>query len=246
MSLVKLRGIVIKQSDFGETNRILTIFTKEQGVIRVAVYGAKSTRNKKSGLSQMLTYGDFILNDTGKDIMTLQSVDALECFFPIQEDIVKLSLSVYFIDLFYNLININLPDEGMLNLLLNCLYALAYKEIDEETIRSVFELRVISYAGYMPNLYTCTRCSKNDNIIGFSAKSGGIVCEKCIDGEDEPINADIYHAIKYILTSDEKKMLSFKASDEVLKRVSEISEKYVKNYAEKDFPSLEYYKKMSV
>ena len=34
MSLVKLRGIIIKQADFGEANRILTIFTKEQGIIK--------------------------------------------------------------------------------------------------------------------------------------------------------------------------------------------------------------------
>lgn len=246
MSLIKLRGIIIKQSDFGEANKVLTIFTEEKGIIKASIYGAKSIKNKKSGLSQILTYGDFMLNDTGKDLMTVQSIEPIECFFSVGEDIQKLSLCVYFTDVIYSLIDTNSPDENMLKLLLNCIYALSYKEIDLETVRAVFELRVISYAGFMPNLYTCTKCREIDNIIAFSVKNGGIVCEGCAGMEDYPINADIYHAIKYILTSEEKKMLSFKASEEVMKKVSQIAEDYVKNYAEKEFSSLEYYKKISI
>lgn len=246
MSLIKLRGIIIKQSDFGEANRVLTIFTKEKGIIKASIYGAKSIKNKKSGLSQVLTYGDFMLNDTGKDLMTVQSIEPIECFFAVHEDIEKLSLCIYFTDVIYSLININSPDENMLKLLLNCIYALAYKENDLETVRAVFELRAISYAGFMPNLYTCTKCQGSDNIIAFSVKGGGIVCEGCAGMEDYPINADVYHAIKYILTAEEKKMLSFKASDDVMKKVSQIAENYVKNYAEKDFYSLEYYKKIKI
>lgn len=246
MSLIKLRGIIIKQSDFGEANKVLTIFTEEKGIIKASIYGAKSIKNKKSGLSQVLTYGDFLINDTGKEMMTIQSIEPIEYFFPIGEDIQKLSLCIYFADVIYSLINTNSPDENMLKLLLNCIYALSYKENDLEKVRAVFELRVISYAGFMPNLYTCTRCRSSENIIAFSVKNGGIVCDGCADMEDYPVNADVYHAIKYILTAEEKKMLSFKITDDVLKNVSQIAENYVKNYAEKEFSSLEYYKKISI
>jgi len=246
MSDIKVNGIVIKKSDFGEANRILTIFTREHGIIKAAAYGAKSIKNKNSASSQFLCYADFILKDTGKDIMTVKAVDVIESFFPVQEDIVKLSLCVYFSDLIYNLINRNVPDENMLRLFLNTVYALAYKDIDNETARAVFELRAMSYAGFSPNLNCCVCCLKNENITSFSVKSGGIVCSDCSKSVDIPINAEIYHALKYILTSKEKKMFSFSASKEVMKAVSDIAERYVMAYSEKEFKSLDYYKKINL
>lgn len=246
MSDVKVRGIIIKKSDFGEANRILTIFTKEYGIVRAAVYGAKSIKSKNSAGSQFLTYADFMLRDNGRDFMTLKSCDVIENFFPVQEDIVKLSLCVYFSDLIYNLINQNVPDEDILRLFLNTVYALSYKELDTETVRAVFELRVLSYAGYRPNLNNCTGCQSSEDIVAFSPHTGGIVCRRCRRREDISINADIYHAIKYILTAEEKKMFSFSASDDVMREVSKISESYMRTYTDKEFTSLEYYKKINI
>lgn len=246
MSLVKIRGVIIKQSDYGEGNRILNIFTKEQGIIRAVLYGAKSPKNRNGAPAQFLTYADFMLSNSGRDMFTVRSCEPIECFFAIQEDIEKLALCSYFADLSYTLINLNSADENMLNLLLNCFYALAYKDIDKEKIKAVFELRAAAYAGYMPNLYRCTRCLSNDNITAFSPKNGGIVCSDCASAEDFAINAGIYHALRYILTSEEKKMLSFTASEQVMKSVSDIAEKYILLHTEKSFKSLEYYKKISV
>lgn len=244
MSNLKVKGIIIKQSDFGEANRILTIFTSEYGIIKAAVYGAKSIKNKNSASSQFLCYADFILKETGRDIMTFVSCDIIDSFFNIQEDITKLSLCVYFSDLIYSLINQNAPDEAILRLFLNTVYALCYKDYDTEMIRAVFELRIMAYAGYRPNLNYCSVCSKSEGITAFCAQSGGILCNNCAKRGDIPIDSGVYHAIKYILSCDEKKMFSFEASKDVLKTVSKISESYVTTYIEKSLSSLEYYKKM--
>ena len=117
MSLVKIRGVIIKQSDYGEGNRILNIFTKEQGIIRAVLYGAKSPKNRNGAPAQFLTYADFMLSNSGRDMFTVRSCEPIECFFAIQEDIEKLALCSYFADLSYTLINLNSADENMLNLL---------------------------------------------------------------------------------------------------------------------------------
>ncbi len=245
MSLVKTKGIIIKQYDYGEGNRILNIFTKDQGIIKAVLYGAKSIKNKNSAAAQFLTYADFILSNSGRDMYTVRSCEPIECFFKIHEDIEKVALCTYMADLIYTLINLNSPDENILNLFLNCCYATAYKDTDNEKIRAVFELRVIAYSGYMPNLINCTKCLSNENIAAFSPKSGGIVCEGCMQPEDFELNADIYHTLKYILTAEAKKIMSFSASETVMRTVSQIAEKYAALHTEKDFASLEYYKKIS-
>ena len=244
MSTVKTKGLILKQSDYKEANRVVTIFTKDFGIIRAVAYGAKSIRNKNSASTQVMTYAEFVLLNTNKDMMSIQSAEIIESFYGVKEDIVKLSLGVYFADVIYSLLNTNVPDDEMLSLFLNSLYALSYKNEDCEKVRTVFELRAMAGGGYMPNISSCVTCGDVEDISHFSLNTGGIVCRKCSRIGDIPINAEIYHTIAYILTSDVKKMLSFNASEEVIKKVSEISEKYVDTFSDKKFKSLEYYKQM--
>lgn len=246
MSLVKVSGIVIKQVDFGESNRILTIFTKEMGIINAVLYGAKSKRNKTSGNCQFLTYADFLLKTGTNDLYTIQSAEPIECFFKIAEDIVKLSLCVYFTDLVYKLININTPDENMLRLLLNSVYVLSEDKKSEKLVKAVFELRAMSYGGYMPNLACCSECFESSKPVAFSPKRGGIVCKKCVNAGDYYINSDVYNTLGYIITADEKRIFSFSGSDEVIKTISKISKDYVLCHCDGTFNSLEYYEKVSI
>lgn len=244
MATVKVRGLVIKQTPFGEANRILTIFTREYGIIKACVYGAKSTRSKAGAAAQFLCFGDYILYKSDRELMTVQSCEVRESFFAVQEDIVKLSLCVYMCDLAYTFINTDSPDENMLSLLLNSVYALSERNIPCETVRAVFELKAAAYAGYMPNI-SCCLCGEVHSICAFSAKSGGIVCSDCKKDGDIPINAGVYHTLSYILNSEPKKMFSFNASAEIMKTVSEIAEGYVTECTEKRLASLDYYKKIS-
>ena len=244
MSTVKTKGLILRQSDFGETNRILTIFTKDFGIIKAVCYGAKSIRNKNSAATQVMTYADFVLANTNKDLMSVQNAEIIESFFGVKEDIVKLSLCVYFADLVYSLINTNSRDDDMLSLILNSVYALSYKENSTEKVRAVFELRAMALGGYMPNIYSCVKCNSSENITHFSASNGGIVCDGCKNKADIAIDADVYHTLSYILSSDTKKMLSFNVNDDVLNRVSDIAESYVGAFSDKRFGSLDYYKQM--
>lgn len=244
MAQIKVKGLIIKQSDFGEANRMLSVFTHEYGIISAAVYGAKSIKSGKNSSTQLLTYADFIMKKSQGAVFTIQSADVIERFFPIHEDIQKLSLCAYLCDLTYTLINTDSPDENILNLLLNCLYVLAYKDIDIMTVKAVFELRGSALAGYMPNLSCCALCSDSKNISAFSVRQGGLVCSNCRTQDAIPINSGVYHTLKYILSSDVKKIFSFTAPDDILKTVYEICEKYAVFYCEKDFESLNYFKKI--
>ncbi len=243
MKTVKARGLVIKQTAFGEANRILTIFTQEYGIIQACAYGAKSIRSKNSASSQFLSYGDYVLYKGGGNMMNIQSAETIESFFSVQEDVVKLSLSVYMCDLAYSLINTNVPEPLLLSLLLNCIYTLSQKDIPLELVKAVFELKATAYAGYMPNLNCCS-CGSVDSICAFSCSKGGIVCSDCRGASDIPIDSGIYHALKYIFESEPKKMFSFNASQNVIKAISEIAEKYAMYHTEKKLPSLDYYKKV--
>lgn len=244
MAEIRARGIIIRQADYGEGHRMLTVFTKEYGIIKAVSYGVKKSKSKAAASSQLLCYGDFDLyKGIGKDVMTVNSIDTLDGFYPVCEDIKKLSLCVYLADITYSLLGTNNPDLRILNLFLNIIYALAYREESIDKIKTVYELKLMSVGGYCPELNVCVGCGKND-IYAFDLLKGGSVCRECGGKYTVRMDKNMYKALNYIISSDDKKMLAFTASDELMQSVGKISEQYVSLQLDKKFSSLDYYKIM--
>lgn len=240
MSNAAARGIVIRQSDYGEGHRMLNIFTEEYGIIKAVKYGAKSTKNRDSASSQFLCYGDFDLYLSNRDAANINSITAIDSFFPVTEDIVKLSLCNYLADITYSILGMNNPDERLLKVFLNCVYALAYKNELPKKVKAVYELKLMSIGGYMPNLGSCS-CS-SEEVFGFNLASGSAVCRKCRTGETIPLTPGTYKALCYITGCEDKKILSFNGNDRLFEELNKISEAYTLMHLEREFKSLDYFK----
>ena len=159
MAEIRARGIIIKQSDYGEGHRMLTVFTEEYGIVKAVSYGVKKSKSKAAASSQFLCYGDFdFYKGVGKDIMTINNIDTLDGFYPVSEDIKKLSLCVYLADITYCILGMNNPDSRMLHLFLNSVYALAYRDEPMDKVKAVYELKMMSIGGYSPQLNACVSC----------------------------------------------------------------------------------------
>lgn len=244
MAEVRARGVIIKQSDYGEGHRMLSVFTEEYGIVKAVSYGVKKSKSKASASSQFLCYGDFeFYKGVGKDIMTVNNIDTLDGFYPISEDIKKLSLCVYLSDITYSILGMNNPDTRMLHLLLNCIYAIAYRNEQLDKIKAVYELKMMSVGGYMPHLTSCVACDSNE-VFAFDLLKGGAVCRVCAGKNFIKMDRNLYRALDYIISSDDKKMLSFNAREDLMKIICKLSEKYVLLQLDQNFDSLNYYKAM--
>ena len=244
MAEIRARGIIVKQSDYGEGHRMLSIFTEEYGIVKAVSYGVKKSKSKAGASSQFLCYADFNLyKGVNKDIMTVNSIDTIDAFYPLSEDIKKLSLCVYLADITYSLLGMNNPDARILHLFLNSVYALAYRDEDMEKVRTVYELKLMCAGGYMPYMGGCASCGNTD-IFAFDLLKGGTVCRECGGKYIVRLNNTLYRALDYIITCDDKKMLAFNASGDVMKPLGTLAEQYIALQLDQKFPSLDYYKTM--
>lgn len=244
MAEIRARGIIIKQSDYGEGHRMLSIFTEEYGIVKAVSYGAGKSKSKAAASSQFLCYGDFTFyKGANKDILTVNAIDTADGFYPISEDIKKLSLCVYLSDITYSILGMNNPDERMLHIFLNSIYALAYRNEDMEKIKTVYELKLMSVGGYAPSIHSCVSCG-SFNVFAFDLLKGGMVCRECGGKYIIRIDKNMYRALDYIISSEDKKMLSFNASGNLLKELGKLTEQYVSLQLDRKFPSLDYYKAM--
>ncbi len=244
MAEVRARGVIVKQTDYGEGHRMLSIFTEEHGIVKAAGYGAKKSKSKTAAASQFLCYGNFtFFKDSNKDIMTVNSIDTIDGFYPISEDIKKLSLCVYLADITYALLGMNNPDVRIMRLFLNSVYALAYRNESLSKVKTVYELRLMSLCGYRPEIHSCVSCGSGE-VYAFDLLKGGTVCRSCGGKQLIKIDKNIYRAMDYILSAKDKKMLAFNAGGALLGVLGSLSEQYVSAQNDTRFASLDYYKKM--
>lgn len=240
MECIKTRAIVARRANYAESNCMLTLFAEGLGIVSACVYGVNGKKSRMRNVSQPLCFAEFVLIKKSGDIYRVDSAEIIEPFYPISEDLKKLALANYFLDVTGDIFS---AEDGLpLSLLLNTLYALSYKNLDIDIAKAVFELKIMQYSGYEPNMEACIKCGKEE-VYAFDF-SGGAVCSACKTPSMQAISKDTLEAVKYILRSDTKRLFSFEISDTAKKDLAGICEGYILSKSDRHYKSLEYYKKL--
>lgn len=214
MELLKTTGVVIRQTKVKENDLIITIFTKDFGVIRAAAKGARGFKNQRAAGTSLFAYSEFVLLP-GKDLYRVQSCDLIESFYSLTSNIERLAFATYIADLTGYTVQEEEGTERLLSLFLNTFYLFARWGGELRTVKCVYELKLLEYLGFSPYLEGCTLCGKEDTAY-FSPKEGGLVCENCHSVQMQKISPACKNAMQYILESDDKKAFAFRLSPEVL------------------------------
>ncbi len=243
----KTDGIVIKEGATGEQDRIVTLLTRDRGVIKAFANGARNPKNKNVSSTGLLCYSDFLINKTQKGVYVIREATAKEVFFSLRSDIVRLSLAQYFAELTYELSPREEDSSEYLSLLLNSVYLLMKGEKNLRQIKAVIEMRMLSMAGYMPSVVACENCgSFESETMFFSTFTGELFCESCKPLErTHKIPLGVVTAIRHICFSNSNKIFSFSLPDEGLSLLSEVTEKYLRNITARRYKTLEFFNMMS-
>jgi len=183
--LRQLEGIILKTRDYGETHKIITIYTKEIGKITAIARGANKPKSKLSAVSQVFIQGEFLIYVT-KGLSTIQQGQTLSSFRHIREDIVKTAYAAYLIELTDKLIEEKRPDPFIYDQLSK---TLAWIDEKEEFMipLMMFELKLFAKGGFAPIVDRCVRCGRTEGFQSFSIQEGGVLCEQCYPIDDRAI-----------------------------------------------------------
>ena len=236
-------GLVIKQVNYGEADRILHIFTEELGIVSALAKGARKYKSHQGGAAQLFYYCQFTLAQ-GKGMYRLQGANVLESFFDLSYDLEKLALCNYFFDITASVVPEHIPDQPVLSLLLNTLYLMLKRPRPLPLVKAVYEMKLLSLTGFRPTLDACGVCGSPEGLSSFSAGAGGAVCQNCRTPDAEPLSPAVLAALRYITGEDTSKIFSFALPDDAVQALCSLSEKYLLQTTEKLFPSLTYYKQL--
>lgn len=246
---INTTGLVLRETEYKESSRILTVLTASEGRITVMAKGAKRRGSKAASVCQHLAYSDMTLfNSKGRWILTEGRV--IELFSGLRDDLELLSLGAYFAELLELLSDEDSPGPEMLSLGLNALYALGKLKKPQELVKAAFELRLMCAAGFEPLLDACTICGDADPATPeLSIYGGTLLCRLCRNGESGetyPLCPESLAAMRYIVSCDPKKLYSFKIEGDAKKRLSRACEAYVKAQTDRNFRTLDFYNSVRI
>ena len=117
-------GLILKEQNIGEKDKLVTVLTRHNGLVRAFVRGAKSVKNRKNSSTGMFCYSKISLYKS-KETYIIDEAEPIELFFELRNDLEKLALAQYFAEIIIALVQEDESAEEYLRLILNSLYFLA-------------------------------------------------------------------------------------------------------------------------
>jgi len=239
MGVIKIKGLVIKEVPYNDSDKMLTLITEEHGKITVLARDAKKSGRSSYG-TQVLTYGEYVIFK-GRTSYTMNNCDVLMNFYNLAADLTRFAHAAHMLDMAGDAAQDNTLSKEILNLLIHGLVALQKGRIPL-LVSSAFALKLMQITGYPPHVKSCASCNTSDiEQIFFSFKNNGFICENCAKHDNEAVRVDIGTAkgIMYVLCAQNGKVFNFELSDEVLKAFSNIAFKYISQHLDKNYKKLD-------
>lgn len=255
--------LILRSVPHGESDRLVSALSADEGRMFVVVKGAGSIRRRETAATEPYTWCNMELY-LRNGAYWMKNASVIESFYGLRYDMDKLFLAAYIADVVYELSDEGTPAGEILPLALNTYHKLAQKDADVACIKAAFELRAACIAGFTPELTLCERCHGHVQTGGYlDVMNGAVTCAPCfvraqnalpvpaVNGGEErrlllPLDATALSAMHYVCTADAKRVFAFRITDgESVRLFSTAAEAYLLNHLERGFDTLENYKKLA-
>jgi DNA repair protein RecO (recombination protein O) len=171
--------VVLRHSDWGEADRLLWLFTRERGKLRVIAKGVRKPRSRKAGHLEPFMRATLQLS-YGRELWIVTQADTLDAYLPLRDDLLRAAYAAYIVELLDRFTYDEGENRALYALLIETLERAA-REDDPFLAVRYYELRLLEQTGFRPNLFHCVECAAE--IIAesqfFSAERGGVLCPRC-------------------------------------------------------------------
>ena len=178
MKTFKVEGVILRTADFGDANRVVTIYTRNFGKIEVNAYGCRRAKNPLSGALQMFNHISAEINQ-GAKVDSIKEADVIKFYGNLTADVEKIAYASLFFEIVNRMTLPKFPEIGVYDLILKTLPAL-----DERNARIAALIGIckfLEFTGEQLNYFHCVHCGKKiENDAAFSLTDGGAVCKNCV------------------------------------------------------------------
>ncbi len=242
--LYRSEAIILKRSNLGEADRLLTLYTPHRGKHRVTAKGVRRPTSRKAGHLELFTHARLFLAK-GRTLDIVTQAETISAFPRLRTDLSRTSSAYYLVELLDRFTGEEIANPPLFDLLLQAL-AWLNDEPDVEPVLRFYELRLLGLVGYQPQLFRCVRCSAviSPQINYFSISDGGVVCPRCAQQWTESglqrIAVNPLKVMRFFQTHSFVECRQIRLSPEIWKDVENIMLRYITYYLERNLKSIEF------
>lgn len=262
-----VRGLILRETTVGESDKIMTVLTAEKGRISVFASGAKRLKSPLFAATQLFSYSELTVFH-GRESYSLRQGDLIESFFHMRDTLEGAALAGYLADVCADISLEGEPEEKLMRLLLNSYHAIANRLKPMDQIKAVFELRATAEAGFLPNLVACAGCGESVlDTYYFDVADGVFRCDSCyraasaeaaLEAERQNeiegiypaghtialLSPSVFVAMRYAVYSRPERMFAFELQEDALRDFAAVCEQYALCHLERGFSTLDFYHKV--
>ncbi len=181
MKIVDVKGLVLNETNYSDSSKILNVLTEEYGLIGIISKGCRNLRSKLRGSSRKLVYGTFHFYYKANSLSTLISIDVISDYPKTIMNLENVVYASYLLDLTRQVVKQS-NDKYILSLLVSALDKIE-NGLDSAVITNILELKYLDFLGVSPIVTGCAVCGKTTNIVSLSPTAGGFICKDCYQNE---------------------------------------------------------------
>ncbi|QXE00458.1 DNA repair protein RecO [Terribacillus sp. DMT04] len=228
--LQNIEGIILRTQDYGETHKIITIFTEDRGKVAVMARGAKKPKSRMAAIAQPFIYGSFLVQ-IGSGMGAMQQGEPLQSFRGIREDIVKTAYASYIAEMTDKLTDNNKPDPDLFRQLLQVLEWINDGK-DADVLRIIYELKMFRRGGFAPAVHQCVNCGNTELPYKFSIPEGGMLCRRCmhLDHDAYVLSDKVTKLLQLFTSIDITRIGNISVKPETKRLLNELLDAYYERY----------------
>jgi DNA repair protein RecO (recombination protein O) len=231
--------VIIRRSDFGEADRLLTLLTP-QGKRRVVAKGARKTTSRLAGHIELFTHASLLLA-VGRNLDIVTQSLILHGFDTLRGDLQRIGAAYYAAELIDRLTEEEDENRLAFDLLIATLGALDSTRSPDLVLR-YYELHLLGYLGYRPHLYHCAVCQEalTESANRFSSIAGGVLCPRCAAGDRTtmPISLNAFKLLRFLQAQPIDAIDRLNISPSVREEAEQLLRAYIRRILERDLKSV--------
>ncbi len=226
---LRVEAVVLRHSDWGEADRLLTLFSRERGKLRCIAKGVRRLRSRKAGHLEPFTRAALMLA-RGRDFWLVTQAETLDAYLPLREDLVRTGYAAYVIELVDRFTYDEGENRGLFALLVDTLQRIDTLEDAFLAVR-YFELHLLDFVGFRPELFRCViggeEIRPQDQF--FSAQQGGVICPNCASRARgaHPVSLDTLKYMRHLQRSSYPEAARAQLSPPVQREMEALLQHYI-------------------
>jgi DNA repair protein RecO (recombination protein O) len=190
-------AVVLRTYKSGEADRVVVLWTREHGKVRVLAKGVRKTTSRLGATLETLAYVDVDLVKTRGEFYIARHVAHRERLATLRSSYSRISAGYAVVEAVDAIPSDGVPDEEIFDLLTRVLLTLDDENFEPALVPASFFLRLLTLDGSEPVVDSCVNCGRTEPLVAFDAEIGGTLCDHCRQGTS--ISADALALLRRVL-----------------------------------------------